>query len=263
MRLFDTHCHLAGSELKSQAVSLSQSACDAGVFGLALIAADVASLDDVFSVKAEIQSKVPTLQICATTGLHPHEVNHLDEALWAKIEEFSDQADAIGETGLDFFYDHGDKDRQFSSLIKHIDLAKRKRKPLVIHCRQAKNELLEVFTAERVNLMQNPGVMHCFAEDWEAAKKFLDLGFFISFAGILSFKNADALRSVARKVPLDRLLIETDSPWLAPVPHRGKKNEPAFLRDLFHMLSGELGIRPDELWPTLWENSCRLYQIKH
>lgn len=152
---------------------------------------------------------------------------------------------AIGETGLDYFRNEGDMSWQKKRFENHIEAGRESGKPLIVHTRSAADDTMDML--ETLGARDCGGVMHCFAEDWETARRALDIGFYISFSGIVTFKNAESLRGVARKTPKDRMLIETDSPYLAPVPHRGKTNEPSFVRHTAEYLSGLLSVPLDEL----------------
>lgn len=263
MRFFDTHCHLAGDELLPQAEELAARAIAGKVEGMLIVAADAPSLTETPKVCARLRAKFPDKVILESSGIHPHEADGIGDELWAQVERQSATAAAIGETGLDYHYDHSDRGVQRSFFTRHIELAARLRKPLVIHCREAVNDVLELLDVPAVKNHPNPGILHCFTEDWPTAKRLLDLGFFISFSGIVSFRNAESLRKVAALVPPERLLIETDSPWLAPIPHRGKRNEPAFVAHTFEALRS---LRPDlpdpeALAELLWRNSCRVFGV--
>lgn len=182
-----------------------------------------------------------------SVGIHPCEdLEVLKSATVERLVETAkpDHVWAIGETGLDYYWSDENKQEQKASLARHIHASQQLKKPLVVHTREAKHDTIDILKAEKAE----HGIIHCFTEDWDTAKKALDLGFYISFSGIVSFKNAQSLRDAALKVPRDRLLIETDSPYLAPVPKRGKSNEPAYvpyvatcLGDLFGISSEEVG----------------------
>lgn len=259
--LFDTHCHLAGGELEARAVELAQNAVAQGIGGLAVIAADEDSLRKAPVVAAAIQKQCPSLKVAFTAGIHPHDAEKIEDSLWGELETFAQKAQAIGETGLDYFYDHSDRAVQRGYFDRHIDLACRLKKPLVIHCREAASDVLTALRTPTVKAHPNPGILHCFTETRDVARDLLDLNFFISFSGILTFKNAEALREAARFVPLEKMLIETDSPWLAPIPQRGKKNEPAYVRHVFEFLCTLRPEKPEEIAQQLWANSCRVYNI--
>lgn len=264
MKIFDTHCHLGGEELFPQAEVLAERAHAAGVAGLALISADAFSLRACPELRTRLQKKFPALQVVWSCGLHPHEAEKIDESLWQEVLTLAPTAQAIGETGLDYFYDHSPRDIQKEYFERHIELAIAAQKPLVIHCRQAAEDILSHLASHRQAWASHPrpGILHCFTEDTAVAKKLLDLGFVISFSGILTFKNAQTLREAAQFVPVDRMLIETDSPWLAPVPQRGSRNEPAFVVHVFEEMLRVKGLEREILEAVLWRNSCRIFNIE-
>jgi TatD DNase family protein len=167
---------------------------------------------------------------------------------------------AIGETGLDYYRLTGDLEWQRERFRAHIRAAKRAAKPLIIHTRAAAADTLRIMREERAD--ESGGVMHCFTETWETAEAALDLGFHISFSGIVTFKNAVELKEVARRVPVDRLLVETDSPYLAPVPHRGKVNRPAWVRHVAEEVARLRGMSLEGVASATSENFFRLFKIK-
>ncbi|NCN26897.1 TatD family hydrolase [bacterium] len=261
MKLFDTHSHLAGEDLKEKAFDLIDLAEKSQVHGLSFIAADEASLKNCQNLCEQARVRYPHLNFIWSAGIHPHDAKSLSPSLRDLVEKGAQSANAIGETGLDFFYDYSERDIQDSAFRFHIQLAKKLSKPLVIHCRNSAKEILETLDGEKIKEHSDPGILHCFAENDEMAKAFLDRGLHISFSGILTFKNANSLRETAKWIPLDRLLIETDAPYLAPVPNRGKENQPAFVLNTFETLAA---IRPEKrevLADQLWQNSCKLFKV--
>lgn len=259
--LFDTHCHLANDELVAEASELATRARSRNVRGFAVIAADPESLARTPATVAKIRAACPDAHCIGTSGLHPHEAQIITPDMWKQVETQASDAAAIGETGLDFHYHHSGRDVQIEMFERHIALACRLKKPLVIHCREAATEVLAALETPAVKAHPNPGILHCFTEDAPTAKRLLDLNFYISFSGILTFKNAEPLREVARQVPLERALIETDSPWLAPIPNRGKRNEPSFVADTFEAFV-QLRREPrEEVEAALWANSCRVFGL--
>jgi TatD DNase family protein len=164
----------------------------------------------------------------ATSGIHPHDAARATEQDFALLRAQCERSEvvAVGECGLDFHYDRSPRDVQREVFVRQIGLARELRKPLVVHTREADVETAEILDAE---LGPDGGIIHCFTSDWTAARRYLDRGLSLSFSGVLTFKNADAVRDAAARAPLDRILVETDCPYLAPIPHRGKKNEPAFV----------------------------------
>ena len=259
---FDTHCHLAGEELRPQAEELAAKAWNQDVKGWAIVAADEQSLRETPLVVEALRKAHPTAVVVGTAGIHPHDTDGIRPELWSLVETHAQNAAAIGETGLDYFYDHSDRQVQRDWFDRHIELACTLRKPLVIHCRNAAPDVLSMLDRASIRNHPNPGILHCFTEDAPTAKKLLELNFYISISGIVSFRNAEALREVAKTVPIERLLIETDSPWLAPIPHRGKRNEPAFVRDVFEAITQLRSEPREELAEHLWRNSCRVYGVQ-
>ncbi len=259
--LFDTHCHLGHQEFKGDIFEAVERAKKSGVRGFAIISADRVSVDRVPETTRELAKKFSDSLFCFSTGIHPHDAKDLDDEIWAKIENLAHtEAQAVGEAGLDFYYDHSDRNLQRDCFRKHIDLACRARKPLVIHCRNAAAEVLEDLRASKdLKSHPQPGILHCFTENWDFASSVLDLGFMISFSGIITFKNAGDLRETFQKVPLDRLLVETDSPWLAPVPYRGKQNEPAFVKEVGEFALSLRKENSDSVREALWKNSCKVW----
>lgn len=221
----DSHCHLTLLDLTPYDGQLSaaiEAATQAGVSRMMSISV---ALDDQIAL-AQIAAQYP--HIGYSVGVHPCE--DLDMMRRASVETLvelgsSDKVWAIGETGLDYYHSQALMVEQQACFIRHIEAAKQLKKPLVVHTRSAKQDTIDILRSEQAE----HGILHCFTEDWATAKAALDLGFYISFSGIISFKNAADLRDVVRQVPLDRLLIETDSPYLAPVPYRGKSNEPKYV----------------------------------
>ena len=259
---FDTHCHLGGEELKGQAEVLAARAIAEGIAGLGLIAADEKSLDEVELLRVRLGNKFPGIKIISTAGIHPHDAKEVTPTLWARVQELArGPASAIGETGLDYHYNISNPELQKDWFDKHIELACETSKPLVIHCREAREDTLRMLDRESIHKHPNPGILHCFTEDLATAKKLLDLNFYISFSGIVSFKNAQSLRDIAAMVPGDRILIETDSPYLAPIPYRGKSNEPSFVKNVFTVIAGLRKESTEELKAMLWQNSCRVFGL--
>lgn len=167
---------------------------------------------------------------------------------------------AIGETGLDYHYTPETKALQQSLFVQQIEIANKLNKPLIIHSRSARQDTMDML--EQNNAEKCGGVLHCFTEDWAMAKRALDIGFYISISGIITFRNAEELREVVRKVPLDRLLVETDSPYLAPIPYRGKPNQPAYVRETCEYVATLKGVSTEELARITTENVQHLFNIK-
>ena len=166
---------------------------------------------------------------------------------------------AVGETGLDFYYNHSPRQIQIEIFCRFIHMARETGLPLVVHNREAQREVVEILRREGKGDLR--GVVHCFTGNYEDAREILDMGFYLSFTGIITFKNADSLREVVRKLPLDRVLVETDSPYLAPVPYRGKRNEPAFVRYVAEALAQVKGLSLQEVAQATTDNARKLFAI--
>ncbi len=242
MRLADSHCHLIYKGLGEQQPEVLARARDAGVVAMLNISTREREWDDVIAV-AESEGDV-----WASVGIHPHEADEHPDVDAAKLIEKAQhpRVVGIGETGLDYYYDHSDRDRQRASFRSHIAASRETRLPLIVHTRDAEADTAEILRDE-MGKGGFPGVIHCFTASGEFADIALDLGFYISISGIVTFKNAKELQETAARLPLDRLLIETDAPFLAPVPHRGKTGEPAFVADTCRFLAELRGEDPDAL----------------
>jgi TatD DNase family protein len=224
--LVDSHAHIQGKEYGGEAAAVIARAREAGVH--TIIA--VGGAGDMSSNTAAVALAGSFPDVYATVGMHPHDAKDVgDEDINAlRRLAATPKVVAVGETGLDYHYQHSPRETQRRVFSRFIHLARETRLPIVVHEREAASEAAELLRSEGGGTLQ--GVIHCFTGDYAAAGRYLDMGFYISFTGIITFKNADALREVARRVPLERLLVETDSPYLTPVPHRGKRNEPAYVR---------------------------------
>lgn len=228
---------------------------DAGVGAFLVPATNGGDLDEV----VRIAQAHP--DVWAAVGFHPHEAKDCDEEWLKKIERLSlePRVVAIGEIGLDFHYDHSPRDVQKHVLVEQIRIAMRSDLPVIIHNRESTAELLEILG--RADLADARGVIHSFTENWDVAAKLLDLGFHISFSGIVTFRSADTLRDAARRVPPDRVLIETDTPYLAPVPKRGKENEPAFVVHVASLLAELWGWEIEKVAETTTANFERCFGV--
>lgn len=255
MMLVDSHCHLDRVDLtpyEGQFDLLMQRARADGIGHMLCVCIDLehyARMRDLVRAQPDISVSV---------GVHPNEQDGQEPSVEDLLELGADPAVvAIGETGLDYHYNQGDLRWQHQRFRTHIQAARALGKPLIIHTRDAREDTIAIM--REAGAVEAGGVMHCFTESWEMASQALDLGFYISFSGILTFKSAEELREVARRVPLDRLLIETDSPYLAPVPHRGKKNEPRFVTHVAAQVAELRGLPVEALAETTTENFFRLF----
>jgi TatD DNase family protein len=224
--LIDSHAHIQGKEYAGEIEAVIARAYAAGVE--TIIA--VGGAGDMSSNTAAVDLAARFDNIFATVGMHPHDAKDVGTHELQTLKELaaSPKVVAVGETGLDYYYSHSPHDVQRRVFSQFIHMAHDTDLPIVVHERDAARDAAELLRAEGSADLR--GVIHCFTGDYEAACAYLDLGFYLSFTGIITFKNAEPLREVVRKVPLEKLFVETDSPYLTPVPHRGKRNEPAYVR---------------------------------
>ncbi|EEF81273.1 hydrolase, TatD family [Methylophaga thiooxydans DMS010] len=208
---------------------------------------------------AEVKAIADTFpQVTASVGIHPNVEQEEQFTVEQLIAEASHpKVIAIGETGLDYFRSEGDLEWQRERFRVHIEAAKQTQKPLIIHTREARQDTMAIL--EKENAEKAGGIIHCFTENWETAQRALDIGFYISLSGIVTFKSAKELQDVAKKLPLDRILIETDSPYLAPVPHRGKTNKPVFVKHVAQFLAELRGDTVENIAATTTANFQRLF----
>ena len=252
----DSHCHLDRLNLSlydDNLANVVQAASDAKVSKLLCISV---TLKDFPAMAEKTKGFDNVLLSC---GMHP-----LNQEDTVDIEELRRLADdpaviAIGETGLDYHYAPETKELQLDSFKKHIKVAKELNKPLIIHTRSAQKDTLDLLRSEDAGDVG--GILHCFTESWDMAKQAVDLGFYISFSGIVTFKNASALREVAKLVPDDKFLIETDAPYLAPVPHRGKENQPAYVVEVAKHLASIRGQSVETIAKLSTDNFNRLFKL--
>lgn len=251
----DSHCHLDRIDLgpyQDNFAAFVQTATQQQIEHMLCIAIDLESYP------AMLELVKPYEQISLSVGVHPNVTDGHDPSITELLALAShDKIIAIGETGLDYFHSKGDLNWQRNRFINHIEVAKTLNKPLIIHTREAGHDALEVL--KEYGADQVGGIIHCFTEDWAYAEKALELNFYISFSGIVTFKNALAIKEVAQRIPADRFLIETDSPYLAPVPHRGKPNYPTYVRHVAEQIAELRGISTTEVAELSSANFYRLF----
>lgn len=252
--LVDSHCHLNYKGLVEEQGAALDRARQSGVTAMLNISTRESEWSDIVAT-AEREPDV-----WASIGIHPHEADaHPDVDLGKLVKEAEHpRVIAIGETGLDYYYDHSDRDRQKQSFRTHIHAARETGLPIIVHTRDAESDTAEIM-AEEMEKGAYSGVIHCFTASEDFARKALAMGLYISISGIVTFKNAKDLQETAAKLPLDRLLVETDAPFLAPVPHRGKTGEPAFVADTARFLSGIRNETFEQLCEATSENFYRLF----
>jgi len=256
LSLVDSHCHLdrldlakLGGELDDVLAAARQQA----VTHMLCVCIDM----DNFPAVTALANRYP--QVSASVGVHPNERDTRDP----EVEELTGLAQtakvvAIGETGLDYFHGKGDLEWQRERFRRHIRAAKACSKPLIIHSRDAREDTIRIMREEGAR--EIGGVMHCFTEDWVMAEQAMELNFFISFSGIVTFRNAQQVQDVARRVPLDRMLVETDAPYLTPVPYRGKSNQPAYVRYVAEHIAELRGESLEQIAHTTTANFFRLFR---
>jgi TatD DNase family protein len=255
--ILDAHCHLADPRLYPDLDGALVRAADAAVGTIVAVGAIDTIETDRLTV--EIAERHP--QVFAAVGVHPHNAADCDEPRIAALAALarSPKVVAIGETGLDFHYMHSPADAQERAFRRHLELARALDRPVMIHCRDAERRLCEI--VRETGLPPAGGMIHCFTGDADAAREFVELGFYVSFSGILTFRRAGALRAAAMLVPEDRLLIETDAPYLAPEPYRGRSNEPAFVRRTFEAMVALRGADAPALGARICDNAARLFRL--
>ncbi|MCA9460704.1 MAG: TatD family hydrolase [Nitrospira sp.] len=255
----DTHVHLDDPRYDADRESFFQRAAEAGVTTFITIGCDLPTSQSAVRL-AQNQDNV-----FATIGVHPHEAREIQPDWYSQFRELArhPKVVAIGEVGLDFHYDHSPRQIQRQRFREQIQLAKDLGLPLVIHSREAKEETIQILQEEMAN--EVGGVFHCFSEDAWLAQKALDLGFYLSFSGIITFRNAQPLRGIVQTVPDDRLLIETDAPYLTPVPYRGKRNESAYVKLVAEQIAtlkyGDSPSGLEHVANLTSENARRLFKI--
>ena len=257
--LFDPHTHLADARYNNDREAMIARAREAGVDAFLTIGCDF-----VTSHSAALLSELHPF-VYASIGVHPHEVKHIRDDWYDEFRRLAKNKKVVayGEIGLDYHYNHSSPTEQRARFREQIQLAHELRLPVIIHTREAQEDTIAILKEEKAS--EIGGVFHCFSGDAWLAKDALDLGFYLSFSGILTFQNATMLRDIAKTVPLDRLLIETDCPYLTPIPHRGKRNEPAFVffvaQQLATIRAGEPQMSIETISRLTTKNAKRLFRI--
>ena len=262
MIFVDSHCHVDSAEFDRDREEVIKRARNAGVKMMLVVGTGdprSGNFERAVSLAEEHEN------IFAAIGIHPHDATTYDAEAESKLINLcqsSEQVVALGEIGLDFYYEHSPRDIQETIFRRQIRLAKKLDLPIIIHSRDADAETVKVLTEECSDRSFRGGVMHCFGGAAEMAKTLMNIGFLISFAGNITFKKAENLRDAARVVPLEKLLIETDCPYLAPVPFRGKRNEPAFVVETAKFLADFYGVELEELAKQTTKNFTDFFKIK-
>jgi TatD DNase family protein len=254
--LSDTHCHLEMLGDPKEVEEIIARARETGLVLMVTIGTDLPS-----SQKAsDYAQNYP--DVYATVGMHPHEVKTVTPEIFDQFRELirkNSKIRGIGETGLDFYYDHSPREAQRSSFAGHIQLAKETGLPVIVHSRNAAEETIEILKKE--NAAEAGGIIHCFTENLDMARKAIEMNFMISFSGIITFKNSTDLQEAAAQIPLDKILIETDAPFLSPIPFRGKKNEPMRVKQVAEKIAEIKKIPLEEVEWVTTQNAKKIYGI--
>jgi TatD DNase family protein len=253
--LIDSHAHVDGKEFDGDRPEVLARARAAGVQRIIVIGA----VGDPESAERAVALAERDPDIWATVATHPHDVQHMTPDWWAVHERLArhPRVVAIGETGLDYYYDHSPRELQKAAFARFIELARAAGKPVICHIRDAHEDARAILVAGGVT----DCVIHCFTGTPEDARAYAALGYYVSFSGIVTYKTAQPLRDAVPLVPRDRLLIETDCPYLAPIPKRGKRNEPAFLPHTAEVVARCSGMTFEELATTTTHNTCRVFRL--
>jgi TatD DNase family protein len=256
--LFDSHAHLTSSDLYQEIDAVLTRAQNARVNGIVNICTDLASLEKGMRLK----KKYPWIFHAA--GIHPHDVDRHEEALFSTVARHAEEGQiiAIGETGLDYHYPHGKRESQQAFLRRHLLLAAKTQLPLIIHCREAFEDLFKIFDEEMpFDRRRSPGILHCFTGTMTEAQEALQRGFYLSLSGVVTFKKSQELKEIAKMIPLDKLLIETDAPFLAPQSKRGHSNEPAYIKETAEVIAAIKGLSLSELAQATTANAHQIFSI--
>jgi TatD DNase family protein len=254
MRLIDTHCHLDEESLYEDLDNVIAAASEAGVEAIITIGTNAESSRR----SVEMAEKYDC--IFAVVGIHPNYCSEVRPGDWDVIEELAEHSRvvAIGETGLDRYWDYAPIDLQREYFLRHLELSRKIEKPFVVHCRDADDEVRDVLRNAAQGGPLN-GVMHSFCQSAQSAQEYLSMGLHLSFTGMLTFRKNDALRQTAASLPIERIFVETDAPYLAPMPNRGKRNEPAFVRFTLNCLAKAHGMEPEEMAELTTSNARRFF----
>ncbi len=257
--LIDSHSHLDDPRYDLDRDAMIGRAQAAGVTALVTIGCDLATSQAAVA----LAERYPF--IYSTVGVHPHEVKHISDGWYEDLRRLAGHSKVVayGEIGLDYHYDHSPRDVQRTRFREQVNLGRELRLPLVIHTREAQEDTIKILKEEKA--AEVGGVFHCFSGDAWLAKDALDLGFYVSFSGVITFRSATMLRDIAKWVPMDRILVETDCPYLTPVPHRGKRNEPANVKLVAEMIAevkrSDQRMTVEEVGQITSENARRVFRM--
>ncbi|MDY5221627.1 MAG: TatD family hydrolase [Eubacteriales bacterium] len=260
MKIFDTHCHIADPAFDEDRAEVISRFRESGVCRANVVAdpcEEDPNQEKVFSLVEQYDF------LCASIGAHPHNASRYDESAERTILEYLNHPKCrlLGEIGLDYHYDLSPREVQKDVFDRQLELAYVKQVPVQLHIREAHGDCMDMLRSRLAAGRMPAGVMHCYTGSWEAAKVYLDAGLYISLSGALTFKNAPKLQEVCRNVPADRLLIETDCPYMAPVPLRGRRNEPAFITHTLAKAAQLREISPERMAEQLYANALRIFGL--
>jgi TatD DNase family protein len=268
--LVDSHAHLDSPRYDADREELLQRAWQQGVRTVLSIGIGEGpdTMQQALELSRSYAGKPGIPRVLATAGIHPHEAQLADQAALAKLDDLLADPEvlAVGEIGLDYYYDHSPRPQQKQAFAQQMEVAAAKRRPIIIHCRPSEgssdawDDTLEMIETAWVKTNLG-GILHCFTGEWEHARRALDCGFLISFAGNITFPRAQNIREVAAKVPLDRMLIETDAPFLAPLPYRGKRNEPAWVGRVADKVAEVRGVTSGQVASSTANNFFRFFGV--
>jgi TatD DNase family protein len=272
--LIDSHAHLDSERYAEDRLGVLRRGWEAGVGAVLAIGIGehAAGMDGALKICREFNGQANLPRLYASAGVYPHNTHEADAAVLAKLDKLLAEPEVIacGEIGLDYYHEGAPHDVQRAGLIAQLEIAAARKRPILIHCRPTNDGAGgqmdawdDLFTILDAHWRQTGlgGVMHCFGGGWEQARRSLDLGFLISFAGNLTYPKAQPLREVAARLPLDGVLVETDAPWLAPAPDRGKRNEPAWVARTAQTLAGLLVVTEEEIAAETTKNFFRLFDL--
>lgn len=253
----DSHCHLDFEDFREDLPDILQRARTAGIVSMVC----VGSGGDLETAERAVALAGREPDVYAAVGIHPHDAGKLEPDWWTKLEALAkhERVVGIGETGLDYFYDHSPRPVQREVFEAFLRLASAAKKPVICHVRDAHEDAATVLRAGP--LPDEGGVIHCFSGNVEHARRYLDLGLLLSFSGVLTFKKADDIRAAAAYAPADRIMVETDAPYLAPIPHRGKRNEPAYVIKTLEALAQVRGVTLSRAAEATTANAFRLFKL--
>ena len=269
--LIDSHAHLDSERYADDREAMLRRAWEAGVGAVLAIGIGehAEGMDRALGICRQFNGQPGVPKLYASAGVYPHNTPEIDDAILAKLDSLLAEPEAIacGEIGLDYYHEGAPHAAQREGLIRQLEIAAARKRPILIHCRakdgttDAWDDLLDILEAHWRHTGLG-GVMHCFGGGWEQARRSLDLGFLVSFAGNLTYPKAQPLRDVAARLPLDGILVETDAPWLAPAPHRGQRNEPAWVLQTALVLAEVLRVNQEEIASATTKNFLRLFHLQ-